>query len=88
MRGPLSIRTPEDYTFDWQGDSQLFTSHIDRSSDILGAYKELKRIMLKGQGSKLGSSNIEGPKNYLRTTIAAQQHGVNRINKELLRYSL
>ena len=36
----------------------------------------------------MGEDNVEGPKNYLRTTIAMQQHSVKRMNKELLRYSL
>ena len=36
----------------------------------------------------MGEDNAEGPKNYLRTTIAMQQHSVKRMNKELLRYSL
>lgn len=45
--------------------------------------------MTKNQGSKMGASDhAEGPKNYLRTTIAMQQHSVKRMNKELLRYSL
>jgi len=44
--------------------------------------------MVKNQGSKMGADHVEGPKNYLRTTIAMQQHSVKRMNKELLRYSL
>lgn len=36
----------------------------------------------------MGADHVEGPKNYLRTTIAMQQHSVKRMNKELLRYSL
>ena len=34
------------------------------------------------------TDHAECPKNYLRTTIAMQQHSVKRMNKELLRYSL
>ena len=59
------------------------------NGDVLYAYKELKKIMTKNQGSKIGATDhAEGPKNYLRTTIAMQQHSVKRMNKELLRYSL
>ena len=36
--------------------------------------------MVQDQGEK--------PKGYLKTTIAIQQHSKNRMNKELLRYSL
>lgn len=61
---------------------------VDQNGDILYAYKELKKIMVKNQGSKMGADHTEGPKNYLRTTIAMQQHSVKRMNKELLRYSL
>ena len=31
---------------------------------------------------------MEGPRNYLKTTIAQQQHSIKRMDKELLRYSL
>jgi len=61
---------------------------MEVSGDVLHAYKELKKIMVKNQGSKMANEQVEGPKNYLRTTIAMQQHSVKRMNKELLRYSL
>ena len=52
------------------------------------AYKELKNQMTKAQALK-GISNLDDkPKNYLKTTIAMKQHSVQRMNKELLRYSL
>ena len=44
--------------------------------------------MVKGQGSKMGNDVVDGPRNYQRTTIAMQQHGNKRMDKELLRYSL
>ena len=34
------------------------------------------------------ATQTEKPKGYLKTTIAMQQHSKNRMNKELLRYSL
>ena len=75
--------------FDLNSASQAGREYkVDTNGDILYAYKELKRIMLKGQGSKMGTSQLEGPRNYLRTTIAMQQHSVKRMHKELLRYSL
>ena len=61
---------------------------IDPNGDILYAYKQLKKIMVKGQGSKMGNDVVDGPRNYQRTTIAMQQHGNKRMDKELLRYSL
>ena len=63
-------------------------SIIDPNGDILYAYKQLKKIMVKGQGSKMPSDAIGGPRNYQRTTIAMQQHSTKRMDKELLRYSL
>ena len=45
---------------------------IDPNGDVLYAYKELKKIMVKNQGSKMAGDYVEGPKNYLRTTIAMQ----------------
>ena len=45
---------------------------IEASGDVLHAYKELKKIMVKNQGSKMANEQVEGPKNYLRTTIAMQ----------------
>lgn len=61
---------------------------LDVNGDILNAYKELKKMIAKGNGGKGTDDQVEGPKNYLRTTIAMQQHSVKRMNKELLRYSL
>ena len=63
-------------------------SLIDPNGDILYAYKQLKKIMVKGQGSKMANDAIDGPRNYQLTTIAMQQHSNKRMDKELLRYSL
>ena len=52
------------------------------------AYKELKKMMTKASGLKAAGSLDERPKNYLKTTITMRQHSKQRINKELLRYSL
>jgi len=39
-------------------------SVIDANGDILYAYKQLKKVMVKGQGSKMGNDAIDGPRNY------------------------
>ncbi len=74
--------------YDLHQKSNQNPSSMEPNGDILGAYKELKKILVKNQGSKMGADQADGPKNYLRTTIAMQQHSVKRMNKELLRYSL
>ena len=73
--------------------SYLQTSRIapglTPNNDIVTAYKELKKHMTKAQGNKIAEHVTSGPpKSYLRPTIAIQQHSNNRMNKELLRYSL
>ena len=61
----------------------------DRSNDIVNGYKELKQILGKSVANKNASLiNTAGTKNYLKTTITMQQHGKNRMNKDLLKYAL
>lgn len=59
------------YLYDLQ-QSENQRPTVDMNGDVLYAYKELKKIMTKNQGSKMGADQVEGPKNYLRTTIAMQ----------------
>ena len=74
---------------DYVGIPGLSTSIAPNNpGDILLAYKELKKMMTKAQGMKAVSTIDEKPKNYLKTTIAMKQHSKQRMNKELLRYSL
>jgi hypothetical protein len=84
--GGASRQTVEDGSY-------LQTSRIapglTPNNDIVTAYKELKKHMTKAQGNKIAEHVTSGPpKSYLRPTIAIQQHSKNRMNKELLRYSL
>jgi len=66
-------------------------SHIDsqrmKDIDIVNAYKELKKHMTAAIGTKI-NEDVTANKNYLKSTIAITQHSKNRMNKELLRYSL
>lgn len=66
-------------------------SYIDsertRDVDIVTAYKELKKHMFAAIGKKI-NNDVTAGKNYLKSTIAITQHSKNRMNKELLRYSL
>lgn len=66
-------------------------SYIDsertREVDIVTAYKELKKHMFAAIGKKI-NNDVTAGKNYLKSTIAITQHSKNRMNKELLRYSL
>ena len=74
---------------DAEEDPNVIINSVYNGNDIVQAYKELKKCMVKSQGSKtMPATQTEKPKGYLKTTIAMQQHSKNRMNKELLRDSL
>ena len=55
MSQQQSIDPGYNYNYDLYSTSQVGRDPtIDAGSDILQAYKELKKIMVKGQGSKIG----------------------------------
>ena len=58
-----------------------------RDVDIVTAYRELKKHMGAAIGTKI-NEDVTANKHYLKPTIAIQQHSKNRMNRELLMYSL
>lgn len=58
-------------------------------TDIVTAYKSLKGTLLKAQGGSKQINQVPPNASYLRKTIAVQQQSkTDRIDNELLRYSL
>lgn len=60
----------------------------EQNVDIVTAYKELKMTLGKSTANRVQTTAPGGTRGYLKTTITMQQHSKNRMNKELLKYSL
>mmetsp|Transcript_22544 Transcript_22544/g.21711 ORF Transcript_22544/g.21711 Transcript_22544/m.21711 type:complete len:93 (-) Transcript_22544:72-350(-) len=59
----------------------------DDQLDLISAYKSLKQAVAKPTTFHAGNTSM-GNKNYLKMTIAAQQHSKSKMAKDLLEYSI